>query len=263
MNIRKIHLFKKFLLFVAGWLMFVSCSQNNKKEQPLFIATAANMQFAMEELVHQFSKTEGIPCELIVSSSGKLTAQIKEGAPYDVLVAANMKYPFEIKHLGFAFNEPKVYASGKLVLWTMDSDIELNIESLSKESIEHIALANPKTAPYGLAAYEALIRYGLLETLAPKLVYGESIAQTNQFITSQAVQVGFTAKSAVLSKSLKTKGKWVEVDKRVYKPIEQGIVVIKQSERERKTAIKFYNFMFSEEARQILTKFGYSTSEQN
>lgn len=253
------------------WRLFVSiitltlilgtaCTNSNKKPR-LLIATAANMQFAMEELILEFALKYDIDCELVLSSSGKLTAQIKEGAPYDVFVSANMKYPNDLEKAGRNLTPPKVYAYGKLVLWTLNHNLIPSLETLSDTEIEHIALANPKTAPYGKAAIETLTYYKLNQPLTPKLVYGESISQTNQFIHSGAVEIGFTAKSVVLSKSMKNQGKWVEIDDLAYNPIEQGIVVLKQPEKDHSAAMKFYNFMFSEEAQVILTQFGYTIGE--
>ncbi len=247
-----------FCILVLSLNLILSCG--NSKEKPgLLVATAANMQFAMEELSEQFKKDFNINCELVVSSSGKLTAQIKEGAPYDVFVSADMKFPQAIDHYSKAVTTPKVYAYGKLVLWSMTELPHLN--GLTQSHIKHIALANPKTAPYGKAALEVLEYTGIVKQVESKFVFGESIAQTNQFITTQAAQIGFTAKSVVVSPLLKNKGQWVDISTLAYTPIEQGIVVIKQNEKDRAQAMKFYNFMFSDKAKQILTKYGYDVGE--
>ena len=127
----------------------------------LTIATAANMQFAMKALIKGFEASSGVTCHMVVSSSGKLTAQVKEGAPYDVFVAANLKYPNAVYEAGLAHFPAKVYALGALVLWSMDEGITPSLEVLTDPSIHHIAIANPKTAPYGLAAEETLKAHGL------------------------------------------------------------------------------------------------------
>lgn len=258
----------KQLVVAFTLLIFASCgNQENKSTNDTFephkitIATAANMQFAMEKLTNEFTKQTGIKCELVISSSGKLTAQIKEGAPYDVFIAANMKYPEEIYNSGLAENQPQIYAYGKLVLWSMVEGIEVSLELLQENSIHHIALANPKTAPYGLAATEVLNHHSIYKKVESKLVFGESIAQTNQFITSKSAEIGFTAMSVVLSPEMKDKGKWIEIDKSTYTPIEQGVVVVKHNEHSNKSAIKFYEFLFSEKAKDILTNFGYAINE--
>lgn len=223
------------------------------------IATAANMQFVMIELTDTFKKKTGIACETILGSSGKLTAQIVAGAPYDVFVSADMKYPQALHEKELTLAAPKVYAAGSLVLWTAEDRALTWPESLTDRDFSHIAMANPKTAPYGTAALQTLQALGLEGLLEPKLVYGESISQTNQFITSQAAQIGFTAKSVVLAPNLKDKGSWVDIPSQYHTPLKQGVVILKgRSDREAE-ATKFFEFLFSEEAKEILNKFGYSS----
>lgn len=253
----------KIFAYIAFLWVFNSCnSSSSRKEgfQPLTIATAANMQFAMETLTKAFTEETGILCELTISSSGKLTAQIKEGAPYDVFVSANMKYPNELYKQGMTVEKPKVYAHGKLVLWSMKEGLLPTLELLDDSSISHIALANPKTAPYGMAAEEVLKGEGLYDRLESKLVFGESIAQTNQFIITQSAEVGFTSMSVVLSPQMKDKGKWIELAPSLYSPIEQGIVVLKK-DTEIENAEIFYDFIFSPKAKKILEEFGYLVNE--
>ncbi len=245
-------------------LSFSACTQGNnkeKKKEKISVAVAANMQFAMEELAKQFADSSGIQCDLIVSSSGKLTAQIKEGAPFDVFVAANMKYPEEVAKNGKADSPPKEYAYGKLVLWSMVPEIDPSLTRLADESIKHIAVANPKTAPYGEAALEVLNYYNLAGSVEQKLVFGESIAQTNQFITTQSAELGFTAMSVVLSPKMRNKGRWTAVDDRAYTPIKQGVVLIKGENRPSPAARQFYQFLFSPAAKKILQDYGYAVSD--
>lgn len=225
------------------------------------IAVAANMQFAMKELTAAFTEETGIPCQTSISSSGKLTAQIIQGAPFDVFVSANMKYPNEIANSGLAVMPPKVYARGKLVLWTTRAGMNPSLDLLGDASIRHIALANPKVAPYGMAAEHLLQKRGLMEIIQEKLVFGESIAQTNQFITTQSAEVGFTAMSVVLSPDLQGKGQWIPLSTEEYPPIEQGVVVIKRKDKEPITAKRFYDFLSSASAKNILEQFGYDVGK--
>jgi molybdate transport system substrate-binding protein len=225
------------------------------------IAVAANMQFAINELTESFTKKTGIPCETVISSSGKLTAQIREGAPFDVFISADMKYPEEIYKSGLASGPPKVYAYGKLVLWSMKEGIDPSLSVLADENIRHIAVANPKLAPYGVAAVETLRKHQLLDRVESKLVYGESIAQTNQFIITGSTEAGFTAMSVVLSPQMQGQGKWIGIDQADYPPIEQGAVVIKRMNGPVAEAEKFYDFLASEEARSILESFGYAVGD--
>lgn len=247
---------RKILTLTLSFLAFVATAA---KPAPIItIAVAANMQFAMQALTHAFAKEDSIECDLIISSSGKLTAQIKSGAPYDLFVSADMKYPSELYKEGMALEKPKIYAYGKLVLWTMYNSFKPSLTALKTSSIKHIACANPQTAPYGIAAIQALKHYGLYHLLKSKLVYGESISQTNQFIISESAKAGFTAKSVVLSPDLKGAGNWIEIDPKSYSPIAQGVIIIKQNKIIEANAKKFYDFLFSAQAKKILKNFGYT-----
>jgi len=227
--------------------------------QTLTVAVAANVQFAFQALRAAFRQTSGIDVQGVVGSSGKLTAQIKNGAPFDLFLSANMKYPRVLYRDGWAANKPKIYAQGALVLWTMkDYDLRQGLKLLQSPDIRKVAVANPKNAPYGQEAMKALARDRLSAAVEPKLVYGESIAQTNQFIVSRAADIGITAKSVVLSPQMKGKGTWVDVDSRAYTPIAQGVVILRHGKETRPTAAKrFYTFLFSPAARKIFARFGY------
>ncbi len=244
--------FKNITVCLFLFSMVNSCKQVDT--QTLNIATAANMQFAMTEIVQSFTKHTGIKCNIITGSSGKLTAQIKEGAPYDVFVSANTKYPEDLYKDGFTTSKPKIYGYGGLVLWSTTSE-KPSFSILMNDAIEHIAIANPKTAPYGEAAVSVLKKMGVYEKIEHKLVYGESISQTNQFILSRAADIGFTAKSVVLSPKIKGEGDWISIDDN-YTPIAQGIVLLKNSEKKQQSE-QFYTFIFSDQAKNILKKFGY------
>lgn len=241
-------------------LLVISCKQPDEKK--LTIAASANMQFAIQEISKAYTKQTGINCEIIVGSSGKLTAQIKEGAPFDIFVSADIKYPEELFISGFTTNKPIIYAYGKLVLWTMIDSIKPSLYMLKNLDIHHIAIANPKTAPYGIAAVELLKNKGIYNTISPKLVFGESISQTNQFIVSKSAEIGFTAKSVVLSPKMKNKGNWIDLDENDYSPIAQGIVVLNNRAMQKNDAEKFHNFMQSTVAKKILVDFGYSVKSK-
>src|SRR5665213_3535065 len=161
-----------YLLMLFFFIFFSACNnEQNKnkqaeKEKPtLNIAVAANMRFAMQEISKAFTNKTGIVCNLVISSSGKLMAQIKEGAPYDLFISADMKYPNELFKAGFASAQPKIYAYGKLVMWSMINGLKPSFDMLKNSKIIHIAIADPKTAPYGEAATEALKHYGIYESI--------------------------------------------------------------------------------------------------
>ena len=180
-----------------------------------------------------------------------------EGAPYHVFLSADMKYPQTIYDAGLAVEAPLNYASGQLVIWTNYTDVAPQLDQLPSDAINHIAVANQVTAPYGKAAMEVLANAGLLESVRDKLVFGESITQTSQFIYSQAADIGFTAKAIVLSPHLKGVGKWQEIDASLHHPIQQGAVLLKTEKATRDRAAAFYNFLRSDEAKAILITFGY------
>lgn len=227
--------------------------------EALTVAVASNVKYAFDDLALAFTQESGIQIKPVFSSSGKLTAQIKSGAPYDVFLSADMDYPAILFKDGQATSPPKVYANGALVLWTAkDVDLSKGVAGLADSSFKKIAIASPKLAPYGREAIKALDFYKVRAVVEPKLVYGESISQVNQYIDTKSVEVGFTAKSVVLSPELQGKGKWVEVPNESYAPIAQGLVILRHgSENNGEAARKFYGFMFSSIAQAILTKYGY------
>ena len=238
-------------------MFWLSCDQ--RSEESITIAASANLQYALEDLIDDFEEQTQIGCNLVVSSSGILTAQIQEGAPYDIFLSADMKYPAQLFEAGLALEEPMVYAYGRLVLWTLKDEINLTLEALSSEEVDYIAMANPKTAPYGLAAEEVLQFLKLKTTVEEKLVYGESISQTNQFITSQSADLGFTAKSVVMAPNLVDKGYWLDLDTSWYNPIAQGVIVIDSGSSRDEQALKFKDFLLSDRGKKILNNFGYSS----
>ncbi len=250
---------KKTLVVLIA--LFIGLTVFGKKGyKKVTVAVAANMQYAMTALKTNFEKETGIRVEVILGSSGKLTQQIQEGAPFDVFISADTKYPQTLWQRKLTSDTPRVYAKGVLVLWTARNDLkpEVNLQLLLMENVKKIAIANPKTAPYGQAAVELLKHYKLYDALQQKFVYGESITQTNQFIMSQSADIGFTAKSAVLSDELKGKGSWVELDHKAYTEIDQAAVLLKHGvETNKDTSAKFYAYLFSAEAKKILKRFGY------
>ena len=196
--------------------------------------------------------------ELIVSSSGKLTAQIEHGAPYDIFLSADMKYPKAVDAAGKALTRPKAYAYGKLVLWTLGPAKLTGLEMLTAPSVKTIAVANPAIAPYGVAAIVTLKKAGIYEAVRRKLVFGESISQVNQFLLSGAADVAFTALSVVKSPDLAGKGKWIEINPGMYQPIEQGVVILKHANQsDLKRARAFYDFLYSPGGRAVFNYFGY------
>jgi len=222
------------------------------------VACAANMQFAMEQIKTAYAKT-GTEIKVIYGASGKFVTQIKNGAPYDVFVSADMAYPESLFVNKFAVAKPQIYAYGKLVLWTTKNiDLSKGIDAIKDPLVKTIALPDPKGAPYGREAIRALKKTGLYDAVLPRLVFGESISQAAQYIVLGSVDIGFNAKAVVLSSQMKGKGTWVEVDSSLYTPIAQGIVVCKYgADNNAGLSQRFVAFLLGKETRKILETYGY------
>jgi molybdate transport system substrate-binding protein len=224
------------------------------------VAAAANMQYAMQELVAEFNKTDRAKIAVVLGASGKLTQQIQNGAPFDIFVSADKEFPQKLANNKLTLEAPKVYAQGLLVLWSVKPNIQpaTDLKLLLSANIKSIAIANPRTAPYGSAAESILKKYGLYEKVSSKLVTGESVSQTSQFIVTQNADIGFTARAIVISKEMQGRGKWVELNSRDYPPIEQSAVLLKHAKQNNEAAVrKFYTFLYSAKAKAIYNKYGY------
>ena len=181
------------------------------------VAVAANVSYAIQSIQNEFTKLyPTTKLRIVLGSSGKLTAQIKNGAPYDVFMSANMKYPNALYREKLTTESAYVYAKGSLAILSVKKrDFSKGIAIVLDEEIHKIALANPKTAPYGIATYEALRDANLFEKIKNKVVYGESIGQTLSY-TISATSLGFVATSALYSKRLSQYKKgthWIEVER--------------------------------------------------
>ena len=224
------------------------------------IAVAANVSYAMDDLKKAFNQLyPGTKVNVTLGSSGKLTAQIKNGAPYQLFLAANMKYPKALYEEGIATTRPLVYAQGSLAyLSSKKQDFSKGIALVQDSSINKIAVANPKTAPYGKAAIEAMKMGGVYESVKDKYVFAESISQTVSYAVT-AADIGFIAKSSLYSPKMaqyKEGVNWAEVDPKLYTPINQGIVILKNGEANSEVAA-FYAFMLSAKAKEIFQNYGY------
>jgi molybdate transport system substrate-binding protein len=227
--------------------------------ETITVAVAANVKYAFADLQQAFSRESGIAVKSVFGSSGKLTAQIENGAPFDVFLSADMKYPQTLFQDGLATTEPRVYANGVLVLWTLNPiDLGKGIRVLKDPAVQKIAVANPKLAPYGREAMNVLDHFGLHAAVDSKLIYGESISQVSQYIDSKSADIGFTAKSVVLAPEVAGKGKWVELPRDSYHPIAQGVVILKHgAETDAKASRRFVDFLATPAARAIFGKYGY------
>lgn len=246
---------KKILVSLMALMVSVTVYASS-----ITIAVAANVTYAMDELIATFNKTHpDTKIETSLSSSGKLTAQIRNGAPFSLFMAANMAYPEALYKDGIAVTEPKIYAQGALAfLSAKPQDFTKGLELLTGKDIKKVAIANPKTAPYGTAAVEAMKNVGIYDKVEPKLVYGESISQTVTYALS-AADIGIINASAMYSDKMtqyKEGTNWTLVNASTYTPIDQGIVLLKHG-ADSLEAKAFYDFMLGSEARKILARYGY------
>ncbi len=249
----------RILLAVVLFITISSCTTEGGNSNKVTVAVAANLKYAMEDISKAFEEKHGVEVHVSSGSSGTLTAQIKNDAPFDVFISANLRYPNKLNEEGLTIAEPEVYAYGKLIMWSFDDhDLSRGLGALMDSRIKKIGVANPEIAPYGIAAMDALKNSGLYESIEDKIVFGESVGQVNQYIKSGAVDVGLTSKSGLFSLKESKRGNWQEVESDYYQPIEQGIVILKQGEKNNsENAQLFYNFMFSEEVKEILKSYGY------
>ena len=251
-------MFKAIRLIIALWLIIILNACNYKEENKLRIAAAANMQFAMQEIVDVYEASSGQETELITGSSGKLTAQITNGAPYHIFFSADEKYPNMLVGIGVTEGEALTYAHGKLVLWTASSTTFADFSVLNDPYVQYIAIANPETAPYGRETREFLEAIGAWDTVEPKLVFGESVSQTTQFIETGTANIGFTSYSTVAAGPYMNKGHWIEVPDSLHSPIVQQMVIIDGTPEENEVSRDFVSFIQTVPAQQILRKYGYS-----
>lgn len=225
--------------------------------QELKVAVAANLQGVIRVLAKDFKQKAGIDVKPIVGSSGNLSTQIKNGAPFDLFLSADMGFPERLAKEGFSTKEPAVYAYGSLIICSSQNIGFENWERLLlTRRIKKIAIANPAIAPYGKAAEESLKLKGVLDDIQSKLVTGESISQVNTYITTGTVDVGFTTRALVKDAEGKTTIYWKEIDPKSYTPIKQGMIILKQS-KDAANAQKFYDYMLSPAAKKILKEYGY------
>lgn len=221
-------------------------------------AVAANFTAPVQQIVDLFQKGSGHTVKLSFGSTGKFYAQIKEGAPFGVLLAADEKTPELLEQEGLAVaNTRFVYALGKLVLWSAKPGfVDDKGAVLSKGSYNKIAYADPKLAPYGLAAKETLEGLGLWNNVQSKLVTGESIAQTYQYAATGNADLAFIALSQISKDGKVIDGSWWIVPQKMYNPIRQSAVLLSGA-KDRAAAQAFLDFMKSEKAAAIIRSFGY------
>lgn len=237
-----------------------SCSQRsaNKNEaapNKLYVAAAADLAPAFEELGRAFEQETGIQVVYSFGSTGTLAKQIENGAPMDLFAAANIEFIDGLERKGLIIPDTKaLYARGRITLWTKaDSRLRIEkLEDLADAGVGKIGIANPEHAPYGMAAREALQSVGVWETVKPKLVFGENVRQTLQYAETGNVDVSMVA----LSLSVQSKGRWTLIPEELHKPLDQALAVIKSSTHEQQ-ARRFAAYINGPQGRPIMRKYGF------
>lgn len=251
---------KKLILLPAFAILLTLAGFKFQNSQPINIAVAANLKVAMDSIISVYKSA--FPDEKIQAtygSSGNFYEQITNGAPFDIFYSADMNYPNKLRDNKIAISPVKLYAIGRLALWSKKIDPNTQqLNSILDASIKKIAIANPATAPYGARSVESLKFYKVYDKIKSKLVYGDNIAQTAQFVSFGAADIGIIALSEMLSPKMKKEGgKYFIIPENSHTPLEQGCVVLKHG-KGNTTASKFYDYISSEKAIAILTYYGYS-----
>ena len=230
--------------------MIIITFPDDQPSEGIQVAVASNFSETIKELSKSFEEKSGTKVNLIFGSTGKLYSQIRNGAPYDIFLAADKQRPLLLEKEEMALPHSRfTYAKGVLVLWSpnMNNVVQL----LHSKSFKHITMANPKLAPYGKASKEVLQNLNLWESLQGKIAYGENIGQAFHFIQSGNAELGFIAESQF--KSFKNKSSFWTVPSNLYTPIEQQAVLLNENEE----SSRFFEYLQSEEAKKIITEYGY------
>jgi molybdate transport system substrate-binding protein len=237
-------------------LFFAACTRHPVPPSRLTIAAAADLQFALADAARQFRASHPtVDVKIDFGSSGNFFAQIRNGAPFHLFLSADVEYPRTLAQQGMARADSVfIYAVGRLAVWVPASSRLDPATALRDSSVRRIAIANPRHAPYGRAAQAALQYMGILPAAQSKLVLGENISQTLQFVQSGAADVGVVALSLALAPKLLSQGRYWEVPLDAYPKMEQGGAILKDSPAAR----NFRAWLLSPEGHRILKQYGFS-----
>jgi molybdate transport system substrate-binding protein len=250
----------KLALFAVAAILCV-CLPALGSAAELKIAAAADLTFAFKDVAAQFQQQTGNSVKLTYGSSGNFYQQIQNGAPFDLFFSADIGYPQKLEAAGLT--EPGTiyeYASGKLVIWVPNAsrlDLSRGLATLLDPRIRKIAIANPQHAPYGAAAVAAMRHDNLFDKTKDKLVMGENISQTAQFVQSGNADVGILALSLAVAPAMKNSGRYVEIPSADYPPIIQAAVIVKSS-RNKELANQFMKFIKQPATVALMARYGFT-----
>jgi len=223
--------------------------------QTVKVAAAANLRYILDEIKAKYA-TVNPKANIVVSvgSSGTLFQQITNGANFDIFMAADRLYPDKLKAQGIVKGEVKTYAFGKLVIWSNTLDVSKGVDIITNNAVNRIAIAKPDVAPYGARAVACLKYYKLFDKVKDKIVYADNIAQAAQFAQTGNAEIGFLALALAMAPDMK--GTYFVLDTKSYKPVEQGMVLMK-SWQSNPEAAKFMRFVSSATCKPIFEKYGF------
>jgi molybdate transport system substrate-binding protein len=250
------------LALVAWHLLSPPAPKPPAGKQEVRVAAAADLKFALEEVVQAFHERHPtIDAKVSYGASGTLFAQLSNRAPFDLFLSADIEYPRKLVEQGLADRDSEfLYAVGHLVVWVPNSsgvDVEkLGVKALLDPSVKKVAIANPRTAPYGRGAEAALKSLGVYEEVKDKLVLGDNIAQAAQFVQSGSADAGVIALSLALAPPMRDQGRYWEVPLGAYPRLEQGGVILSWAQDPR-AAEELRSFLLSGEGRAILKRYGF------
>jgi molybdate transport system substrate-binding protein len=245
----------------------MSLTGTSSRAAELTIAAAADLKFAMDQLVTEFQTNQpGTTVKVAYGSSGNFFAQLQNRAPFDIYFSADIEYPRKLAEAGHALGtDVFLYAVGRLVVWVPKSSSvnvdTLRMQSLLAPSVRKVAIANPEHAPYGRAAVAAMKSLHVYEQTKSKLVYGENIAQTAQFIQSGTADIGIIAFSLALAPQMKDAGRYWEIPVDAYPKLEQGGIILSWT-KEPIAARVFRDFVLGQHGREVLKRYGFFLPEK-
>ena len=252
-----------FVLFLLGFSLWAS----NARAVEINIAAASDLKFALDELIGEFQTNQSdIKVKASYGSSGNFFSQLKNKAPFDLYFSADVSYPRKLAAAGLALESNVfLYAVGRLVVWVPNQSPTrvrlLGIRSLLVPSAKKIAIANPEHAPYGVAAVNAMKSLKVYDAVKSKLVYGDNIAQTAQFIQSGSADIGIIALSLAIAPQMRGKGRYWEVPLNAYPKMEQGGMILNWT-KEVKASRTFRDFVLGEQGREVLKCYGFFLPEK-
>jgi molybdate transport system substrate-binding protein len=225
------------------------------------IAAASDLKFAMDDIVTTYQRAHPADAiHVIYGSSGKFSTQIQQGAPFDLFFSADISYPQALTKAGLTTSDPTAYATGRIVLWSASTDAsKLSMRDLADAKFDRIAIANPEHAPYGKRAVQALQASGVWEQVKGRLIYGENIAQTAQFVQTGNAKIGIIALSLALNPAFASKGGYAVIPDNLYQPLVQGFVITRRAANN-PLASSFARFVDSPAAKKILQHYGFANA---